>query len=770
MENIASPKGSLVLSSPLSSPNVSALLKIKIMSWSQETGLPLSVRVRVANRTFNLHKRPLFSKSGYFKGRLNESNEIELPQNFPGGADTFEMIALFIYGSSTMVDPFNVAGLRCAAEFLEMTEEYSSGNLCERFDIYLNQVVLQSWDDTLIVLQKCQKLLPWAEELLIVSRCIESLAFMACMEILDPERRREKPIVTLEALASQPWSCETVKEIVRQDLWINDLIALPFSFFKRIIGSLRRQGMKEKYVCPIILFYANKWILSAKMKRHESHDDDVDDDFKSKLSHILQGIVDMLPIEEKASKGIPVGFYFSLLSQALQLELRDDSREKLQQQIVCMLHFAQVEDFLRPKSKTDSISCSKELAVMEQIFSTYVSSYMGPCHTPSSNVIVAELWDMYLSQVATDLRLDSKRFMDLIETLPMYSRQNHDHLYRALKTFLEAHPDLSQEERGFVCKYLNCQKLSQEMCIEAVQNELMPLRLIVQALFVQQLNTQQAFKECSDSFRYTHCNELSGSISSSRYANSKSQNLGESPDMDGREGGCKLSFLLQKDKAMQRPDIENEISWKDYESTSFRIQNLEQELISLKRALKVQNISKKREPPQAHTEPLSGRLRTARPYGFEGRSMSKKKNAVGQVTACIGNVNLASQRKYASKLLKIFHRISMFGRGKAKRKPSTTTGKSSVVTSTVTFHKQRWYEGNIALYLSELSNLFPSESSLERWHDCVTILLNLLHTIKQIQISMEILTDGSRPVSILQSKLKKHTSAFDILVGIEKSY
>lgn len=89
------------------------------------------------------------------------------------------MISLFVYGSSTLVDPFNVASLRCAAEFLEMTEEYTSGNLCERFDIYLNQVVLQSWEDTLIVLQKCQSLDPWAEELLIVSRCIESLAFMA---------------------------------------------------------------------------------------------------------------------------------------------------------------------------------------------------------------------------------------------------------------------------------------------------------------------------------------------------------------------------------------------------------------------------------------------------------------------------------------------------------------------------------------------------------------------------------------------------------------
>ncbi|KAF6142451.1 hypothetical protein GIB67_039415, partial [Kingdonia uniflora] len=176
---------------------------------------------------------PFISKSGYFKKALHTSAEIELPENFPGGPKVFKMVVLFTYGSSTLIDPFNVALLRCAAEFLEMNEDYGLGNLCERSDLYLNQVVLQSWDDTLIVLQKCHTLLPLSEELLIVSHCFESLAFMACLEILDLERRRETLIITLEHLASRAWSCETVKEVSSQDLWIKDLIALPF-------GTLRR--------------------------------------------------------------------------------------------------------------------------------------------------------------------------------------------------------------------------------------------------------------------------------------------------------------------------------------------------------------------------------------------------------------------------------------------------------------------------------------------------------------------------------------------------
>lgn len=382
----------------------------------------------------------LFSKSGYFKKLLNDSTELELPEDFPGGPDTFEMIALFLYGSSTMIDPFNVVALRCAAEFLEMTEEYCNNNLCERFDLYLNQVVLQSWDDTLIVLQKCQKLLPLSEELLIVSRCIESLAFMACMEILDPERRRDQPVVTLQTLASQSWNSETMKEIVSQELWIKDLIALPFGFFKRIIGSLRRQGMKERYVCPIIVFYANKWVLSKKTRQfwENSGEKVADCDVNHRVSTILQGILDLLPIREKAGRVIPVGFYFALLSRSLEVGLDDDGKAKLKEKIASLLHFAQVEDFLLPCSGKGSASSSVELATMESIISIYLSSNLDADHTLSArNSIIAELWDLYLSLIAPDPGMGPKRFMELIEKVPMSYRQIHDQLYRAMNTFLQ---------------------------------------------------------------------------------------------------------------------------------------------------------------------------------------------------------------------------------------------------------------------------------------------------------------------------------------------
>lgn len=197
----------------------------------------------------------------------------------------------------------------------------------------------------------------------------------------------------------------------------------------------------------------------------------------------------------------------------------------------------------------------------------------------------------------------------------------------------------------------------------------MPLRLIVQALFVQQLNTHKAFKECSDSFRYaTNCGELSGSLSSSRCPCSASQNLGESPYNTDHgpelQGSRPLSFLMQKDIVMQNFKFSTTT---EYESTSFRIQNLEQELMSLKRSLQLQNIVTKAEPKNL----IKAQKVMVKPCGLEARSLSKRRNPIGQATSCISSVNFASQRKYANRLLKVFRRITLFGSRKLKRKQGT---------------------------------------------------------------------------------------------------
>ncbi|MCO5587254.1 hypothetical protein L7F22_041201 [Adiantum nelumboides] len=51
---------------------------------------------------------------------------------------------------------------------------------------------------------------------------------------------------------------------------------------------------------------------------------------------------------------------------------------------------------------------------------------------------------------------------------------------------------MSDLERKKVCKLLDCQKLSQEACAHAAQNERLPVQLVVQVLYFEQLRMRTA--------------------------------------------------------------------------------------------------------------------------------------------------------------------------------------------------------------------------------------------------------------------------------------
>ena len=51
----------------------------------------------------------------------------------------------------------------------------------------------------------------------------------------------------------------------------------------------------------------------------------------------------------------------------------------------------------------------------------------------------------------------------------------------------QAHPTLTEHERKRLCRVMDCQKLSFDACMHAAQNERLPLRVVVQVLFFEQI-------------------------------------------------------------------------------------------------------------------------------------------------------------------------------------------------------------------------------------------------------------------------------------------
>lgn len=155
--------------------------------------------------------------------------------NFPGGPDTFELILKFCYGLPIGLTPANVAPLRCAAEFLEMTEDVADGNLVSKTEFFITFAVLTSWRDTISVLRSCATLSPWAENLQIVRRCCDSIARKAAGDVQEAAGGDER------------W-------------WFDDVCVLGINHFVRVITLTGAKGAKAETIGACLERYATKWL------------------------------------------------------------------------------------------------------------------------------------------------------------------------------------------------------------------------------------------------------------------------------------------------------------------------------------------------------------------------------------------------------------------------------------------------------------------------------------------------------------------------------
>ncbi|KAF9599440.1 hypothetical protein IFM89_037206 [Coptis chinensis] len=102
----------------------------------------------------------------------------------------------------------------------------------------------------------------------------------------------------------------------------------------------------------------------------------------------------------------------------------------------------------------------------------------------TSKLTVAKLVDGYLVEIARDPNLPLSKFIDLAEMVSGFSRPAHDCV---IDMFLKEHPGVSKSERKRICKLMDCKKLTADACMHTVQNERLPLRVVVHALFFEQV-------------------------------------------------------------------------------------------------------------------------------------------------------------------------------------------------------------------------------------------------------------------------------------------
>ncbi|OMO85219.1 hypothetical protein CCACVL1_10357 [Corchorus capsularis] len=519
--------------------------ELRGQSWYVATDIPSDLLVQVTDVSFHLHKYPLLSRSGKMNRLIYESHDPDLNkivlEDLPGGPEAFELAAKFCYGIAVDLTAGNISGLRCAAEYLEMTEDLEEGNLIFKTEAFLSYVVLSSWRDSILVLKSCEKLSPWAENLQIVRRCSESIAWKACA---NPKGIKWAYTGKHNNVSSPKWndlkdSSPSRSQPVPPDWWFEDVSILRIDHFVRVITAIKVKGMRFELIGASIMHYAAKWLPGLIKDSSGQGDDHMSmssnsnssggsSSWKGGLHMIVAGagnkedtpsiqakdqrmiIESLISIIPPQKDSVSCSFLLRLLRMANMLKVAPALVTELEKRVGMQFEQATLADLLIPSySKTETLydvdlvqRLLEHFLVQEQTEGSSPSRqsfsdkhmYEGTQRgtNPNAKMRVARLVDSYLTEVSRDRNLSLTKFQVLAEALPESARTCDDGLYRAIDSYLKAHPTLSEHERKRLCRVMDCQKLSIDACMHAAQNERLPLRVVVQVLFSEQVKISNA--------------------------------------------------------------------------------------------------------------------------------------------------------------------------------------------------------------------------------------------------------------------------------------
>ncbi|KAL7236028.1 hypothetical protein ACSBR1_019335 [Camellia fascicularis] len=522
-------------------------------SWYVSTDIPSDFLIQIGDSTFHLHKYPLLSRSGKMNTIIYETRDSDLEKivldDLPGGPEAFELAAKFCYGIAVNLTATNISDLRCAAEYLEMTEDLEEGNLIFKTEAFLSYVALSSWRDSILVLKSCEKLSPWAENLHIVRRCSESIAWKACA---NPKGIKwaytGKPL----KVSSPRWneskdSTPGEHQPVPSDWWFEDVSILRIDHFIRVLTAIRVKGMRFESIGAAIMHYAAKWLpglikegtVTTEDGSNNSNNHGSNSSWKGGLHLIVTGTKDgvaniqakdqrmiiesLISIIPPQKDSVSCSFLLRLLRVANMSKVAHALVTDLEKRVGMQFEQASLPDLLIPSyNKSETLY---DVDLVQRLLEHFLVQEQTESSSPNAesfseihvyeetqtghNVLnakmrVARLVDSYLTEVSRDRNLSLAKFQVLAESLPESARTCNDGLYRAIDSYLKAHPTLSEHERKRLCRIMDCQKLSIDACMHAAQNERLPLRVVVQVLFSEQVKISNAIanstlKEAADS-------------------------------------------------------------------------------------------------------------------------------------------------------------------------------------------------------------------------------------------------------------------------------
>lgn len=354
----------------------------------------------------------------------------------PGGAHSFELIAKFCYGEKIELTSSNAVPLLCAAYNLDMNENYLKGNLISQTEAFLSNEILSNWKESIVALISCEPVLRFAEELDIVSRCLDSLA---CKVTYGKSSYPQHEISWNGIVCTKD-----TKKLSGSGLewWHEDICSLSLFLFKKFMKVLNTKGHDPVDVSNAVIYYASN--------HHFRVDPNSTGDWSVDERILLEEIVDLLPKQKGAAS---TKVLFSMLSASIMLDANETCIQTLEKRVSAQLDEATVEDLLvlnlgGGDKAVRNVDCIKrlikqfieenshenEITLNSTNDECLMEAYMLQCGKIGT---VAKLVDEYLAKIAEDANLKLQQFLSLASAIPRSARPSGDDLYHAISAYLE---------------------------------------------------------------------------------------------------------------------------------------------------------------------------------------------------------------------------------------------------------------------------------------------------------------------------------------------
>ncbi|KAL3637705.1 hypothetical protein CASFOL_018153 [Castilleja foliolosa] len=214
-------------------------------------------------------------------------------------------------------------------------------------------------------------------------------------------------------------------------------------------------------------------------------------------------------------------------------------------------------------------------------------------------------------------------FQLILESISQRLTDCHDLLYRIIDIFLKENIEkLSDDHKIQICNYIDCGILSTKPLMHAVQNPRMPLRFVVQAMLLQQLNT-----------RHNIISAANDHLNNKRHDEDKKDSI-------------TLGAILQRDAALRQVSHLKAIM----SATNSRIQALEKELSGMRKLMN-------------ESESIKDRIDSGRSSSFRLSSDSSNKIKRGQR----GSVSALSLRNVKTGVMSLSEESSSEGCQKVEK-------------------------------------------------------------------------------------------------------